>query len=275
MSVRLNHVSLCAGYGGIDIGLQRVLDPIHTVAYSEIEGYPVANLIAKMNAGKIDPAPVWSNLKTFPWEEFKGKIDILSGGFPCQPFSMAGMRAGDQDPRHLWPHIVKGAKISQPPILFFENVTGIISSKLSSDWGNDVKGTPVLLHVLREMERMGYHATWCRTAASIYGASHKRTRVFIMGVSRSLGKDQLDIVSERVNSYVHTPTKYPAPRGQEQYDWEAPRMVERNLADPNHLQIAHHPKESLKLIGNGVVPDCASGSFVRCWEKVLKYVDRT
>ena len=196
---------------------------------------------------------------TIPEDHVVKKEKVLS--------DLAKLKNGD--------YIIDISDYSNYPILFFENVTGIISSKLSSDWGNDVKGTPVLLHVLREMERMGYHATWCRTAASIYGASHKRTRVFIMGVSRSLPKDQLDIVSERVESYVHTPTKYPAPRGQEQYDWEAPRMVERNLADPNHLQIAHYPKESLKLIGNGVVPDCASGSFVRCWEKVLKYVDRT
>lgn len=269
---KLTHVSLCAGYGGIDIGLSRVLDPLQTITYSEIEGYPVANLISKMNAGKIDPAPIWSNLKTFPWEHFKGKIDLLSGGFPCQPFSMGGLRKGDQDPRHLWPHIVRGVKIAQPPILFFENVQGIVSSTLSQDWDNDVKGTSVLLHVLREIERIGYHASWCKTAASEHGATHKRGRVFIMGVSKSLPKDQMDKITDRVESYVHTPTLYPASPDDPQHEWEVPRMIPRDELPTSPY---FSPKESMKLIGNGVVPDCATHSFILCWKKVLKYVDRT
>ena len=144
----LTHISLCAGYGGIDLGLKRVFPNMRTVAFSEIEAYAVANLVSKMEAGLLDIAPVWTNLKTFPWEDFRGKVDILSGGFPCQPFSTSGLRRGDEDPRHLFPYIKQGIKKLRPAFVFLENVEGIINARLGNDEWNDPKGTPVLLHVL-------------------------------------------------------------------------------------------------------------------------------
>ena len=176
-----NHISLCAGYGGIDIGLGRVIRNLRTIAFSEIEAFVCANLVAKMEAGLLDTAPVWTNLKTFPFREFRGKVGILSGGFPCQPFSAAGKRGGDEDPRHLFPHILKGITECQPNLVFLENVEGIISAKLAgTDW-RDPAGTPVLLHVLRELERVGYRATAGVFSSAEIGASHQRKRVFILG----------------------------------------------------------------------------------------------
>ena len=91
-TTQTNHLSFCAGYGGIDLGLRRVLPSCRTVAYVEIEAFAVANLAAKMEAGELDQAPIWTNLKTFNAEPFRGLVDILSGGYPCQPFSAAGKR---------------------------------------------------------------------------------------------------------------------------------------------------------------------------------------
>jgi len=191
----LTHISLCAGYGGIDLGLRRALGAVRTVAFSEIESFAVENLVAKVEAGHLDPAPIWTDLKTFPWEQFRGRVDILSGGFPCQPFSAAGRRAGDDDPRHLWPHITAGIRsLGHPPIVFFENVEGIISSKLKGDGWADPAGTPVLLHVLRELERMGYEATAGVFSASEVGAPHQRKRVFIMGCRSDLSSEGRGIV---------------------------------------------------------------------------------
>ncbi|NBW13935.1 MAG: DNA cytosine methyltransferase [Caulobacteraceae bacterium] len=107
-SKAITHVSLCAGYGGIDLGLKRAIPSLRTIAFSEIEAFACANLVSKMEAGLLDPAPIWTDLKTFPWSEFHGCVDILSGGYPCQPFSAAGKRLGAEDPRHLWPHIRRG-----------------------------------------------------------------------------------------------------------------------------------------------------------------------
>ena len=187
----LNHISLCAGYGGIDLGLSRALGSIRTVCFVEVEAFCIENLVAKIEGGWLDPAPVFTDLKKFPWESFSGRVDILTGGFPCQPFSAAGRKAGDEDPRHLWPHITDGIKrLGRPALVLFENVEGIISSKLKSDDWSDPKGTSVLLHVLRELERLGYDAEAGVFSAREVGAPHQRKRVFIMGV-RSESQVQL------------------------------------------------------------------------------------
>ena len=81
----ITHLGLCAGYGGIELGIKRVIPALRTVALCEIEAFAVANLVSKMEAGLMDAAPIWTDLKTFPWEEFRDRVDILTGGYPCQP----------------------------------------------------------------------------------------------------------------------------------------------------------------------------------------------
>lgn len=181
----ITHVSLCAGYGGIDLALDRIFGrAVRTIAFSEIEAFAIENLVAKMEAGEIPPAPVWTDLRTFPWGDFDG-IDILSGGFPCQPFSAAGRGDADSDPRHLFPAILEGIRIARPAVVFLENVEGIISKKLKGDGWRDPAGTPVLLHVLRELERVGYRAEAGIFSAAEVGAPHQRKRTFIVGHSKS------------------------------------------------------------------------------------------
>jgi len=223
---KLTHISLCTGYGGIDIGLSRALRAVRSVAYVEIEAFPIINLVKKIEAGLMDSAPIFTDLKGFPWRLYRGKVDILSGGFPCQPFSAAGRRAGDEDPRHLWPYIVKGIReLGRPPIVFFENVEGIISSKLKGDSWRDREGTPVLLHVLRELERLGYKATTGVFSAAEVGAPHQRKRVFVLGVRDDLRESGYTIVSKMLEQNCGSSTAYPAPRGAEQYAWEPPRVT--------------------------------------------------
>jgi DNA (cytosine-5)-methyltransferase 1 len=228
----LTHISLCAGYGGIDLGLRGDLGAVRTVAFSEIEAFPCENLVAKIEAGLLDAAPIWTDLKTFPWSAFRGSVDILSGGFPCQPFSSAGQRRGDDDPRHLWPHIVRGIReLGHPPLVFFENVEGIISSKLTSDEWSDPAGTSVLLHVLRELERLGYDATAGVFSAREVGLPHQRKRVFILGARHDLTHDQREWVSSLLRINAEHRTASPAPRGADQYGWEPPRVTREQVGD--------------------------------------------
>lgn len=165
----VTHVGLCAGYGGIELGLGRVVRNLRTVALCEIEAFAIANLVAKMEAGLMDPAPIWPDLRTFPWGAFRDRVDILTGGYPCQPFSAAGKRLGGEDPRHLWPFISSGIRILRPRVCFFENVEGHISMGLSS--------------VISDLEEMGYRATWGIFSAAEVGAAHQRKRVFVVAVS--------------------------------------------------------------------------------------------
>jgi len=166
-SPQTNHLSFCAGYGGIDLGLRRVLPSCRTIAYVEIEAFAIANLVAKMEAGELDQAPVWTDVKTFPAEPFRGLVDIISGGYPCQPFSAAGKRLGTDDPRHLWPFLRGAVRAIRPSRVFFENVEGHISLGLST--------------VISDLEADGYRTTWGIFSAAECGASHQRKRVFILG----------------------------------------------------------------------------------------------
>jgi DNA-cytosine methyltransferase len=186
------HISLCAGYGGIDLGLSRVITNLRTICFCEIEEYPIRNLIAKMEKNILPPTPIWTNLKTLPFGKFFGKVDFISGGFPCQPFSAVGKKNGDTDPRHLFPFIKNGINQSRPAFVFLENVRGIISSNLQSDEWNDPKGTPVLLHVCRELERIGYEVEWGLFSAGETGLPQKRQRVFILGKRNDITFDQLN-----------------------------------------------------------------------------------
>ena len=216
----ITHVGLCAGYGGIELGLKRVLPTLRSVALCEIEAFAIANLVAKMEAGLMDAAPVWTDLKTFPWESFRDRVDILTGGYPCQPFSTAGKRAGKDDPRHLWPWIADGVAIMRPRICFFENVEGHISLGLRE--------------VIADLESLGYTTTWGIFSASECGAPHQRKRVFIMAHRNDTG---LERHRRHVAEYDSQGRQgadghaWPSRPGQPQHAWEPPRVV-GGLANP-------------------------------------------
>ena len=245
----INHLSLCSGYEGIGSGLSRVLPTLRNIAYVEREGFPAANLVAKMEAGALAPAPVHTDVKTFPFAEFRGCVDILSGGFPCQPFSSAGKRKGVEDPRHLFPYIAEGIRECQPSIVFLENVEGILSCRTGD-------GEPVLQYVLRTLEGMGYRATAGVFSATEVGAPHQRKRVYILGYAEhdrpdasssvedsisqlanrnntGLEGHHLDSTSEQgepiqANTWATGGTRWPSRPSEEQHDWEEPRVTVAN-----------------------------------------------
>ena len=188
MDRTINHLSLCTGYGGIDLGLRAVLPTCRAITYVEIEAFACANLVAKMEAGRLDPAPIWTNLRTFDARAYRGHVDILSGGFPCQPFSQAGSRRADEDPRHLFPEIERIIDECRPNCVFLENVEGIISARLQG-----AEQTSVLKHVMERLESRGYTSTWGMFSAEEVGAPHRRNRVFILAVRNANSHSQSNI----------------------------------------------------------------------------------
>jgi DNA (cytosine-5)-methyltransferase 1 len=168
-------ISFCSGYGGIERGLDLAGVEHRVIAYVEIEAFAIANLVNKMEDGIIPPAPIYTDIKTFPAHLFRGKVSILTGGYPCQPFSAAGKRLGEDDPRHLWPHIRKHIEAIRPARCFFENVEGHISLGLSS--------------VISDLEEDGYRSAWGIFSAREVGAPHQRKRVYIMADSNSVRCD--------------------------------------------------------------------------------------
>ena len=249
------YISLCSGYDGIGIGLKRAIPNLRTIAHCEIEAYAVANLIAKMEAGQMDEAPVFTDLKTFPYRELCDRVTILSAGFPCQPFSSAGKRQATEDPRHLYPWIANGITAMRPRYVFLENVEGIISAKTAD-------GESVLKYVLGDLEERGYSCAWGIFSASEVGAPHQRKRVFILGNTSSEGlerttRESVQRRSERLTSTART--RYPARPEEEQHDWEAPRTTVKRVGGTANG--TSYRVDRLRLLGNGVVPDTCELAF--------------
>ena len=242
------------------MGLRTVLPTLREIAFIEIESYCIANLVQKIENNQLHEAPVYTNLKTFPFPKFRGCVDILSGGFPCQPFSNAGQRGSTDDSRHIFPDILKGITDCQPTVVFLENVEGIISSKTGG-------GEPVLQYVLNSLERVGYTATAGIFSAREVGASHLRKRVFILAYSNSVRCDWRavsDSVSQRQLAFKTL---------------ERPREslvrseVKGRCGDLREVSWSPEPNvgrvvdgcpdrvDRIRMLGNGVVPVTASRAF--------------
>lgn len=258
---KFQHVSLCTGYGGIDLALSAVLGRgVRTLCYCEREAYCQATLVSRIEEGNLPVAPIWTNLATFPFTRFRGLDRLLiSGGFPCQPFSVCGNRTidgGAEDDRHLWPIIERGIADARPELCIFENVDGIASSKL-----NGKPDTSVLLHVMESLEKMGYHATATTVSAREVSAPHRRYRWFIgarladaydcggLRGSRDLGRllgeeekvcrkgcersDEARCSGPKPHNLENYPY-WPSRPDQCQHEWEEPRVIP--LADTQSEQ---------------------------------------
>lgn len=151
--------SLCSGYRGLDMAIQAVVGG--TVVW-DVENSPTASRIL---AHHWPGTPNHGDLKATDWRAVE-PVDVLTAGYPCQPFSHAGNRKGTDDPRHLWPFVAAAVRALRPRLLFFENVAGHVSL------GLDV--------VLGELATLGYDARWGCLRASDIGAPHGRERVFIV-----------------------------------------------------------------------------------------------
>lgn len=159
-----NGLSLCAGGGGLDLGLMLAEPGFHTRCFVEWEEYPRRCLIAAQLAGYFAPAPIWDNVRTFNGRPWRGVCDTVLAGYPCQPFSAAGQRKGESDPRHLWPEVARVIGECRPEWVFLENVAGHVSLGAET--------------VLRDLWSMGYTPAAGLFSASETGAPHERLRWF-------------------------------------------------------------------------------------------------
>lgn len=169
MDVRpaFNVLSLCTGGGGLDLGVRLAVPSARGVCHVEVDAYPCRILEARMQEGTLDPAPVWSDLRTFDGRRWRGCVDLLLAGYPCQPFSVAGKLRGVDDPRHLWPHVARVVSECWPDWVFLENVVNHLNMGFRE--------------VLTDLEGLGYLAAAGVYSAEEVGAPHLRQRLFILG----------------------------------------------------------------------------------------------
>lgn len=168
----MNELALFAGAGGGLLG-SRLLG-WRTVCAVERDPYRQAVLLARQADGSLDPFPIWDDVRTFDGRPLRGLVDVVSAGFPCQPFSVAGKRRGDADERNGWPDTIRIIRDVRPRFAFLENVPGLLAHKYF--------GT-----VLGDLAEAGFDAEWCVLGADDVGAPHRRKRVWILAYAGRAG----------------------------------------------------------------------------------------
>jgi DNA (cytosine-5)-methyltransferase 1 len=163
----INGMDLFSGYGGISVALAPWVRP---VLYCEIERYPQSILLSRMADGDIPLAPVWDDITTLDGRPWRGTVDIIYGGFPCQDISCAGTGKGLAGKRSgLFFEIMRLADEIEPSFLFFENVPAIRTRGLD--------------RVLQELASRGYDCRWRMLSAQEVGAPHIRNRWFLLAAN--------------------------------------------------------------------------------------------
>lgn len=168
---QITHLSLFSGIGGLDLAAEWA--GIQTVGQCEWADYPT-----KVLEKHWPDVPRWKDIRTLTKESFYDRtgrrtVDIISGGFPCQPFSVAGKQRGKEDDRYLWPEMVRVIQELRPTWIVGENVAGIVKMELPD--------------ILSELEACGYRTRAFLIPACAVGARHRRYRVAIMGYAEHNG----------------------------------------------------------------------------------------
>jgi DNA (cytosine-5)-methyltransferase 1 len=164
----LNELALFAGAGGGILGGQ--LLGWRTVCAVEWEPYPASVLCARQNEGLLPHFPIWDDVQTFDGKPWRGIVDVISGGFPCQDISCAGKGAGIEGTRSgMWKEFARIISEVQPQYVFVENSPMLTSRGLGT--------------VLGDLASMGFDAEWGVLSAADVGANHQRERIWILAYS--------------------------------------------------------------------------------------------
>jgi DNA (cytosine-5)-methyltransferase 1 len=168
----VNELALFAGAGGGILGGK--LLGWRTVCAVEWDAYARDVLVARQNDGCLEPFPIWDDVQTFDGRPWRGRVDVVSGGFPCQDISAAGKGAGITGARSgMWSHMARIIGEVRPRFVFVENSPVLTSRGLGT--------------VLGDLAAMGYDARWGVLGAIDAGAPHKRERIWIVADNQSGG----------------------------------------------------------------------------------------
>jgi len=275
----LNTFHLFAGCGGGILG--DLLLGHNPIGAAEIEKYPRDVLLARQRDGHLPNFPIWDDVKEFDGNPWRGSVDILCGGFPCQDISSAGKGAGITGERSgLWKEYARLIGEMRPRFVFAEN------SPLLRTRGLGV--------VLEDLAALGYNARWGIIGAGAVGAPHKRDRMWVLAYATSKGLEGLNGNSPTEQSEA-TRTSYAGAKGCNGFWYTDPaemgntemlhaqgcsdgsregelgRASERDAqgeadgtTEPLVGRVAHgvaNRVDRLKAIGNGQVPQCAAVAF--------------
>jgi DNA (cytosine-5)-methyltransferase 1 len=178
-------IAICGGALGLELGIEAAIENYRTVCVLERETSVAGRMGQRIEEGSLPELAWWDDVATFDGRPWRGIIQVVSAGFPCQPWSVAGKRGGKDDERWIWPRIAEIIEEIEPEIVFLENVPGLLLQPGSDvdRWDLDEPSEDALGGfgtVLRDLARFGFDAEWTSIRASDVGASHGRKRVFIL-----------------------------------------------------------------------------------------------
>jgi len=268
---QLNELALFAGAGGGILGGK--LLGWRTVCAVEWDAYATSVLISRQNEGFLAPFPIWDDVRTFDGKPWRGRIDVISGGFPCQDISAAGKGAGiDGERSGMWSHMARIIREVEPRYVFVEN------SPMLTKRG--------LHRVLGDLASLGYDAEWGVLGAVDAGAPHKRDRIWILATFadampnkqwRQQRQDQNEenaladaYVSQRERSWISGGVYAKHTNSNQSSSWwetdpaDATQSSVGRVADGVAARM-----DRLKAIGNGQVPAVAA----LAWRILKKRID--
>lgn len=235
----VRHLDLFSGIGGFALAA-RMAGGIETVGFCEIDPWA-----QKVLAKNFPGVPIHNDVKTLKGNEY-GAVELITGGYPCQPFSLAGDRKGAEDDRHLWPEVLRIVKGSRPRWVLCENVIGHVSMGLDQ--------------VLSDLEAEGYSCGATVLPACAVDARHRRDRVWVIANADGWGWNAQPLPSTRAqtrdgSAHAHCPDS----ANGRQVGW----MVEPDLVRVVNGVSRKLDKRRITGLGNAIVPQVAA-EILRC-----------
>ncbi len=181
----MNELCLFAGGGGGLLATQHLLG-FKTICYVEIDDYCQRVLQARIKDGMLDDAPIWDDVRTFDGRPWCGCVDLVTAGFPCEPFSCAGKRRGKADKRNLWPDTVRIINEVRPAWVFLENSPDLRCPRREKNHATPSEAS-YFGQILGDLARCGFDAEWGVLSARAVGANHGRRRLWVVAHSRGVG----------------------------------------------------------------------------------------
>src|SRR5262245_45294906 len=164
------YVSLFSGVGGLDLGVKLACPAARCLLYVEGEIFACEVLAKCIEEGRLDDAPIWTDVRSIDYGPWRHQAGGVVAGFPCPPVSVAGRRKGTGDERWLWPQVWRAYRETGARWLFVENVPGLLTAN-DGDAFNAI---------LTDLAQGGLSAEWLHLQAADVGASHKRDRFWLL-----------------------------------------------------------------------------------------------
>lgn len=244
----MNELALFAGAGGGLLATKWLLG-WRTVCYVENASYPVSVLEARIRDGCLDDAPIWSDVRTFDGKPWRGCVDIITAGFPCQPWAAGGKELGADDPRNLCPDTIRIVGEVRPTWILLENSPNLLQH--SRKW----QRPPYAERIVGQLAGLGYVGRWGCLSAGALGFDHKRRRLWIVAHTDCPGRE-IVLRGDAKDSQAGYEPPTIAPVALDAV-WSRLSRLEKRLGEPSVFGIDDglaHRVDRLAAIGEGQVP---------------------